>query len=115
MEDLKKEVEDHDNRIRKLEEEVAENRRDWKTIATLTEMLSEIKDSTARTEENIKELRKDIEYDKVEIQKLKDQRNADHWEKPLSKKERLSEQITNGVAMLVIGALVGALLASIGL
>ena len=37
MEDLKKEVEDHNIRIRSLEEEVTENRKEWKTIATLTD------------------------------------------------------------------------------
>lgn len=115
MEDLKKEVEDHDNRIRKLEEEVAENRKGWQLISVMNDLLTDVKESTARTEENVKELRKDIEFDKQEIQKLKDQRNQDHYIKPLGKKERLAEQAITSIVLLVIGALAGAILSNIGL
>lgn len=115
MEEIRKELDDHDNRLRRLETEIAENRKSWKVIEVMNELLSEIKVSTARTEENVRELRKDIEADHKEIQKLKDQRDQDHYVAPLTKKERLVEQVTNGIVMLVVGAVIGAILANIRL
>lgn len=115
MEALKKEVEDHDIRLRRLEEEVAENRKEWKVISIMNALLSEIKEATARTEENIKELRKDIEFDKKEIEKLKKQRDDDHFIKPLGKRDKLVDSVLSGTLMLVVGAIIGAILANIGL
>lgn len=115
MEDVKKELENHEDRIRMLENEVAENRKEWKLISRIEETVNKINASTARTEENIKELRKDIDFDRQEIQGLKKQRDDDHYVKPLTKRDKLNDTLIAGVIMLVLGAIIGAILSNIGL